>query len=87
VFKFGNIEPASGGRYRQVVELQKGLSEDLAKSLSKEIRNSFPKVQPQIQGDALRIMSKSKDELQRVIQHLRGKADDLPVALQFVNYR
>ena len=87
VFKFGKVEPAPNARYRQVVDLQKGLNEDLAKSLAKEIRTNFPKVQPQIQGDAVRIMSKSKDDLQRVIQHLRGKEDDLPVALQFTNYR
>jgi len=87
VFKFGEVEPASGGRYRQVVDLQKGLNEDLARSLNKDIRANFPKVQPQIQGDALRIAAKSKDELQRVIQHLRSKEDSLPVALQFTNYR
>ena len=87
VFKFGTVEPASGGRYRQVVELQKGLNEDIAKSLSKDIRSNFPKVQSQIQGDSLRITSKTKDELQRVIQHLRGKEGELSVALQFTNYR
>lgn len=87
VFQFGKVEPASNARYRQIVDLQKGLNDDLAKSLAKEIRNTFPKVQPQIQGDAVRVIAKSKDDLQRVIQHLRGKADDLPVALQFVNYR
>jgi len=87
IFKFGKAEPASGGRYRQVVDLQKGISDELAKSLSKEIRANFPKVQPQIQGDALRITSKSKDELQKVIQLLKGKEADLPVALQFTNYR
>src|SRR5438552_16155527 len=87
VFKFGKIEPASGARHRQVVDLQKGLSDDLAKSLVKQIRGNFPKVQPQIQGDALRISAKSKDDLQRVIQYLRGKDDELPVALQFTNYR
>ena len=87
IFKFGKAEPASGAKYRQVVDLQKGLNDDLAKSLVKEIRQSFPKVQPQIQGDALRITAKSKDDLQRVIQHLKGKADELPVALQFTNYR
>src|SRR5690349_4151855 len=63
VFKFGTAEPASGGRYRQTVDLQKGLSDDLAKSLTKEIRSAFPKVQPQIQGDALRVTAKSKDDL------------------------
>src|SRR5205814_10295847 len=87
VFKFSNVETAPNARYRQVVDLQKGLNEDLAKSLAKEIRTSFPKVQPQIQGDAVRVMAKSKDDLQRVIQHLRGKEDELPVALQFINYR
>ncbi len=87
IFKFGTIDPASGGRYRQEVDLQKGLSDDIAKSLSKEIRSNFPKVQSQIQGDSLRITSKTKDELQRVIQHLRGKDSELPVALQFTNYR
>jgi uncharacterized protein YajQ (UPF0234 family) len=87
VFKFGAVEPASGGRVRQVVELQKGLSDEIAKSLNKEIRTNFPKVQAQIQGDALRITAKAKDELQRVIQHLRGKEATLPVALQFTNYR
>ena len=87
IFKFGTPETASGGRVRQVVDLQKGLSDDLAKSLTKEIRSNFPKVQPQIQGDALRISAKSKDDLQRVIQLLRGKEDTLPVALQFTNYR
>src|SRR5947209_14624353 len=87
VLKFGNIETAANARYRQVVELQKGLNEDIAKSLVKELKSNFPKVQSQIQGDALRITSKSKDDLQRVIQHLRGKEDELPVALQFTNYR
>src|SRR5205085_6538259 len=55
VLQFGKIEPAANARYRQVVDLQKGLNEDLAKSLVKEIKANFPKVQPQIQGDALRI--------------------------------
>lgn len=87
VFKFGKAEPASGARVRQTVDLQKGLSDELAKSLSKEIKTNFPKVQSQIQGDALRITAKSKDDLQKVIQHLRGKEDQLPVALQFTNYR
>ncbi len=87
VFKFGKVEPASGGRYRQIIDLQKGLSDDIAKALNKEIKAGFPKVQSQIQGDALRITAKSKDDLQKVIQHLRSKEEELPVALQFTNYR
>src|SRR3954451_22088882 len=61
IFKFGKAEPASGARYRQVVELQKGLAEDIAKGLVKELKSAFPKVQAQIQGDSLRISAKSKD--------------------------
>jgi len=87
VFKWNKVEPASGGRYRQVVDLQKGLNEDLAKSLVKDIKSNFPKVQSQIQGDSLRVNAKSKDELQKVIQHLRAKEDELTVPLQFTNYR
>lgn len=87
VFKFGKIEPSGGMRFRQVVELQKGLSDEIAKSIVKDIKATFPKVQSQIQGESLRITAKSKDELQRVIQHLRGKEAELPVALQFNNYR
>lgn len=87
IFKFGKPESASGGRYRQVVDLQRGLSDDLARQLVKEIRAAYPKVQVQIQGDALRVTAKSKDDLQRVIQLLRGKDEQLLVALQFVNYR
>jgi uncharacterized protein YajQ (UPF0234 family) len=87
VFSFGKAEQASGGRVRQVIDLKKGIAEDLAKGLVKDIKSNFPKVQSQIQGDALRITAKSKDDLQRVIQHLRGKENDFPVALQFTNYR
>lgn len=87
IFQFGKAESASGGRYRQAVDLQKGLSEDVARSLVKELKGAFPKVQAQVQGDSLRITAKSKDDLQKVIQHLRAKDKDLPVALQFTNYR
>ena len=49
------------------------------------VRERFPKVKPAIQGDAVRVSGKSRDELQAVIGHLRGL--DYPVALQFENYR
>ena len=70
---------------RQVAKLQKGSPDDLAKQLSKRIRDEFKKVTPQIQGDAVRVQGKNRDDLQAVIQAL--KADTFPVALQFVNYR
>ncbi len=85
IFEWGAIEPAGGGRVRQVIGLRRGLPDDLAKKLSKLLRDEFPKVKAQIQGDAIRVSGKSKDELQRVITHLRGLDEVVP--LQFQNYR
>ncbi len=85
IFDWGKVEPAGGNKVRQRIGLQRGLNEDLARKLSKLIREEFPKVKPSVQGDALRVSSKSKDELQRVIARLREL--DEPVPLQFENYR
>lgn len=85
ILDYQKAEDASGGRVRQVVKLKKGIPEDLGKQLVREIRAGFKKVTPQIQGDAIRVSARNKDDLQEVIQHLRGQ--DYPVALQFVNYR
>lgn len=85
IFDFGRVESASGNRVRQEVKLQKGISSELAKQLSKLIRDDFKKVQASIQGDAVRVSAKSKDDLQAVMQHLRQQ--EFPAALQFVNYR
>jgi uncharacterized protein YajQ (UPF0234 family) len=85
VFDWGKVEPAGGDKVRQHIALRRGISDDLARKLSKLIRDEFPKVRPQIQGDALRIFGKSKDDLQRVIARLREL--DEPVPLQFTNYR
>ncbi|BAY21963.1 hypothetical protein NIES2100_17260 [Calothrix sp. NIES-2100] len=85
IFDFGKVESASGNRVRQEIKLKKGISQDIAKQISKLIRDEFKKVQASIQGDAVRVTAKSKDELQAIIQRL--KQEDLPVALQFTNYR
>jgi len=85
VFDWGKIEPAGGNKVRQHITLRRGLDEDLARKLSKMIREEFPKSKPQIQGDAIRVFGKSRDDLQRVITRL--KELDEPVALQFTNYR
>ena len=78
-------EAAARGNVRQVIKLRKGIADDLARDLNKRIRAAHPKVQVRIEGDKLRVSSKSKDDLQAVIQGLR--AMDLPVPLQFTNYR
>jgi uncharacterized protein YajQ (UPF0234 family) len=84
IFDYGEVETASGNRVRQQIKLKKGIDQELGKKISKLIREQF-KVQVSIQGDALRVSSKSKDELQAIIQFL--KTQDFPVALQFTNYR
>jgi uncharacterized protein YajQ (UPF0234 family) len=86
ILDYQKEEQASGGRLRQHVKLREGLNDEVAKKLSKQIRDEFKKVTPQIQGDLIRVQAKNKDDLQAVIQSLKGM-EDLPVALQFVNYR
>ena len=85
VFDWGEVEPAGGNKVKQVIGLRHGLPEELAKRVQKLIRDEFPKVKSQIQGDAVRVSGKSKDDLQRVITRLRGL--DEVVELQFQNYR
>jgi uncharacterized protein YajQ (UPF0234 family) len=77
---------ASGKEYRIVATVSEGISQENAKKVAKIIRDEGPKgVQPQIQGDQLRVSAKKKDDLQAVISLLKGK--DLEFALQFTNYR
>src|SRR5437016_5321703 len=85
IFEWGKVEPAGGNKVRQVIGLRRGLPDDLAKKITKLIRDEFPKVQPRVQGDAIRVASKSKDELQKVIVRLRELDEAVP--LQFENYR
>ncbi|MFN8566378.1 MAG: YajQ family cyclic di-GMP-binding protein [Kouleothrix sp.] len=87
IFKWGTLEEIGGMRVRQIATLQQGLPDDVAKKLQKLIRDNFPKVQPRIQGDALRIGSKSRDDLQGVIKLVKEHQDEFAVALQFTNYR
>lgn len=80
------IEEAGGMRVRQEMKLIKVLDQESAKKISKMIRETFPKVKPSIQGDAVRVSSKAIDELQAVIGML--KADEsIKLPLSFTNYR
>lgn len=85
IFDYGKVESASGNRVRQEIKLRQGISQEIAKQITKLIRDEFKKVQGSIQGDAVRVSAKSKDDLQVVIQRL--KQEELPVDLQFTNYR
>jgi cyclic-di-GMP-binding protein len=83
---YGSIEPASGGKVRQVVTLQQGISTEKGKEIVKEIKNAgFKKVQAQIQDDQVRVQSPSIDELQAVIRFLKEK--DFGLELQYGNFR
>ena len=82
----GKVEPASGGTVRQEVGLQQGIPQETCRAIVKLIKEQkLKKVQAQIQGDAVRISSPSRDELQGVIALLRQQ--DYDVELQFGNYR
>jgi uncharacterized protein YajQ (UPF0234 family) len=85
IFDWGEVAPAGGNKVRQEIVLRRGLPDDLARKLVKLIRDEFPKVQPRVQGDAIRVAGKSKDELQKVISRLRQLDEAVP--LQFENYR
>lgn len=71
MFDYGVVESASGNRVRQVITLKRGISQDIAKQISKLIRDEFKKVQASIQGESVRVSSKSKDDLQLVIQRIK----------------
>jgi uncharacterized protein YajQ (UPF0234 family) len=85
IFDWGKIEEAGGNKVRQHIALRRGLSDEIAKRITRLIRDEFPKVKSQIQGDAVRVSGKSRNDLQRVIARLREL--DEPVPLQFENYR
>jgi cyclic-di-GMP-binding protein len=80
-------DPAlSGKEYRLSADIEQGITQDNAKKVSKIIRDEGPKsVKAQIQGDELRVSSKSRDDLQAVQALIKGKEFDF--AVQFVNYR
>ena len=81
------IESALGGTVRQVFKLKKGLTAELAKKIVADIKNSKLKVQTSIQADQVRVIGKSKDDLQDVIQLLKQNEENYDAALQFTNYR
>jgi len=86
LFKAGDPKSVGKGRGQIEVRLNAGITDDIARDLRKRIQNVSPKLQVRIQGEQLRVVSKDKDTLQAVIKALR-EAEDIPVPLQFTNYR
>jgi hypothetical protein len=81
----GEVQQAAKGTVRQTVSIIQGIPDEKAKQISKFVRGTVPKAQTQIQGTQLRVSAKSKDDLQRAIQAVKG--EDFGLALQFTNYR
>jgi cyclic-di-GMP-binding protein len=86
LFKAGDPKTVGKGRGQIEVQLNAGITDDIARDLRKRIQNVSSKLQVRIQGDQLRVVSKDKDTLQAVIKSLR-EAEDISVPLQFTNYR
>ncbi len=82
---WGEIDKALGGTARQKVSLQKGIPSEKAREIVKVVKGTKRKVQAAIQGDQVRISGKNRDDLQAVIQVLKGS--DLGIDMQFTNYR
>jgi len=82
---YGKVEAALAGTVRQKITLQQGIPIEKAKEIVKAIKDSKIKVQASIQADQVRVSGKDRDNLQTVIQLLKGK--DFGVELQFDNYR
>jgi uncharacterized protein YajQ (UPF0234 family) len=83
--EYGAIQPAAKGSVRQVVTVRKGIPSEKAKEIVKFIKGSGIRVQAQIQEDQVRVVGKKRDDLQAVIQAVKGK--DFGLDLQFTNYR
>ncbi len=82
---YGKVEAALAGTVRQRLSLQQGIPTEKAKEIVKAIKDSKIKVQASIQSDQVRVSGKSRDDLQTVIQLLKGK--EFGISLQFENYR
>ena len=83
--EYGAIQPAAKGSVRQVVTVRKGIPSEKAKEIVKFIKGSGIRVQAQIQEDQVRVVGKKRDDLQAVIQAVKGQ--DFGLDLQFTNYR
>jgi uncharacterized protein YajQ (UPF0234 family) len=84
-FEFGTVEPAAQNTVRQTITLRSGIPKDKSKALTEAIKSLKLKVNAQYQDEQIRVSGKSRDDLQKVIAHLKAMDYELP--LQFVNYR
>ena len=81
----GPVLPAARGTYRQSVNVNRGISEEKAREITKHLKGLGLKLQSQVQGDQIRVTGKSRDDLQEAIASLKGR--DFGIPLEFTNYR
>jgi len=87
IFDYGEIEIVSGNRVKQTILLKQGIKQELAKKISKDIRDQFKKINISINGETLRVSSKSKNDLQLAIKILSELEESLNIPLKACNFR
>ena len=87
IFDYSGIEVVSGNKVKQTITLKRGLNQEIAKKISKNIRDEFKKVNVSINGETLRVTSKSKNDLQLTIKLLDNLEQTYKIPLQANNYR
>ena len=87
IFDFNSIEVVSGNKVKQTITLKKGLNQEIAKKISTNIRDEIKKINVSINGETLRVMSKSKNDLQLAIKLLENLEETYKIPLQTNNYR
>ena len=87
IFDYGEIEKVSGNRVKQIILLKQGIKQEIAKKISKKIRDQIKKINVSINGETLRVSSKSKDDLQLAIKLVGDLEESLNIPLKASNFR
>ena len=87
IFDYGDIEIVSGNRIKQTILLKQGIKQEIAKKISKNIRDQIKKINVSINGETLRVSSKSKNDLQLAIKIVNELEESLNIPLKANNFR
>ena len=87
IFDYGDIETVSGNKVKQTILLKQGIKQEIAKKISKNIRDQIKKINVSINGESLRVSSKSKNDLQLAIKILSDLEESLNIPLKANNFR
>ena len=87
IFDYNDVEVVSGNKVKQIITLKKGLNQEIAKKISKNIRDEIKKINVSINGETLRVTSKSKNDLQLAIKLLDNLEETYKIPLEANNYR